>query len=231
MKLILASSSLRREQVLRDAGFEFEIRAPRVDETRRAGESPRDYVLRLAEAKAQAALAFGAPAPRLGKTQSPANPAPESPQQLGEAMARARGRGAFALKTRALVIGADTVVVVEGEMLGKPAKPEEARAMLRRLSGRTHEVLTGIAVVPFLGGATLTAVETTRVTFATMSEDEIEDYVASSEPFDKAGAYAVQGRGGRFIERIEGCYFNVVGLPLARLYGLLREAGWSEQDS
>jgi nucleoside triphosphate pyrophosphatase len=195
MKLILASSSPRREQVLRDTGFEFEIRAPRVDESRRAGESPRDYVLRLAEAKAQAA------------------------------------RGAFALNTRALAIGADTVVVVEGEMLGKPSKPEEARAMLRRLSGRTHEVLTGIAVVPFPAGAALTAVETTRVTFATMSEDEIEDYVASSEPFDKAGAYAVQGRGGRFIERIEGCYFNVVGLPLARLYALLREAGWSKQDS
>jgi septum formation protein len=195
VKLILASSSPRREQVLRDAGFEFEIRAPRVDETRRAGESPRDYVLRLAEAKAQAA------------------------------------RGAFALETRALVIGADTVVVIEGEMLGKPAKPEEARAMLRRLSGRTHEVLTGIAVIPFLGGAALKVVETTRVTFATMSEEEIADYVASSEPFDKAGAYAVQGRGGRFIERIEGCYFNVVGLPLARLYSLLREAGWSEHDS
>ena len=192
MKLILASKSPRREQVLRDAGFEFEIRAPRVDETRRAAEAAGDYVVRLAEAKARAAAALLPPS-----------------------------------KNTSLVIGADTVVVVDGEMFGKPADSEDARAMLRRLSGRAHDVLTGVAVLPFPNGVPLTALETTGVTFAPLSDGEIENYIASGEAIDKAGAYAIQGRGGRFIERVEGCYFNVMGLPLARLYRLLRESGWT----
>ena len=100
--------------------------------------------------------------------------------------------------------------------------------MLRRLGGRSHQVLTGLAVLRILGGAARVEVETTQVTFAPLTETEIEAYVVSGEPLDKAGAYAIQGRGGRFVARVEGCYFNVVGLPLARLYRMLSEMGWKE---
>jgi len=137
-----------------------------------------------------------------------------------------------------MVIAADTVVVVGGRILGKPESPADARCMLRLLSGRTHRVLTGIAVLrlppderrhsPRHGGALRSGVEVTSVTFALLREAEIREYVASGEPQDKAGAYAVQRRGGRFVTRIEGCYFNVVGLPLARLCGMLRELGFRE---
>jgi len=190
MKLILASSSPRRAEVLADAGFTFEVVAARVDESRRAGEQAEAYVRRLAEAKARA-VAGGVSPP-------------------------------------AIVIAADTVVVMDGEVLGKPASAEDAGRMLRRLSGRTHQVLTGLAVLKIPGGAARVEIETTRVTFAPLTEAEIEAYVASGEPLDKAGAYAIQGRGGRFVARVEGCYFNVVGLPLARLYRILREMGWKD---
>ena len=103
--------------------------------------------------------------------------------------------------------------------------------MLARFSGRTHEVLTGLAVIRLPGGDARILEERTRVTFASMTQKEIEDYVASGEPFDKAGGYAIQGLAGRFVTRIEGCYFNVVGLPLARLYGIMREFGWSDSAS
>ncbi|HLE36306.1 MAG TPA: Maf family protein [Candidatus Acidoferrales bacterium] len=190
MKLILASSSPRRAEVLADAGFTFEVVAARVDESRRAGEQAEAYVRRLAEAKARA-VAGGVSPP-------------------------------------AIVIAADTVVVMDGEVLGKPASAEDAGRMLRRLSGRTHQVLTGLAVLKIPGGAARVEIETTRVTFAPLTEAEIEAYVASGEPLDKAGAYAIQGRGGRLVARVEGCYFNVVGLPLARLYRILREMGWKD---
>lgn len=190
MKLILASSSPRRAEVLADAGFTFEVVAARVDESRRTGEQAEAYVRRLAEAKARA-VAGGVSPP-------------------------------------AIVIAADTVVVMDGEVLGKPASAEDAGRMLRRLSGRTHQVLTGLAVLKIPGGAARVEIETTRVTFAPLTEAEIEGYVASGEPLDKAGAYAIQGRGGRLVARVEGCYFNVVGLPLARLYRILREMGWKD---
>jgi len=190
MKLILASSSPRRAEVLADAGFTFEVVAARVDESRRTGEQAEAYVRRLAEAKARA-VAGGVSPP-------------------------------------AIVIAADTVVVMDGEVLGKPVSAEDAGRMLRRLSGRTHQVLTGLAVLKIPGGAARVEIETTRVTFAPLTEAEIEAYVASGEPLDKAGAYAIQGRGGRLVARVEGCYFNVVGLPLARLYRILREMGWKD---
>jgi septum formation protein len=98
--------------------------------------------------------------------------------------------------------------------------------MLQELSGRTHAVITGLAAIRLPDGTARIEHETTRVTFAPISEEEIEDYIASGEPFDKAGAYAIQGRGGRYVTRVEGCYFNVVGVPLARLYRILRELGW-----
>jgi septum formation protein len=194
MKLILASASPRRAEVLRDAGIAFEVCASHVDETRRPGESAQAMVARLAEAKARAAVA-----------------------QL-------RGR-----KEDTIFIGADTAVELGGEIFGKPGDPANAREMLRALSGHTHRVLTGIFLLRLPDNAMRAAVESTAVTLASLDRAEIEAYVASGEPFDKAGAYAIQGLAGRYIPAIEGCYFNVVGLPLARLYKLLRELGWSAE--
>ena len=122
------------------------------------------------------------------------------------------------------VLGADTVVVADGEILGKPADAGEAARMLRKLSGRSHEVFTGVCLLR--EPVELTAFEVTRVSFAPLSDEEVEEYVASGEPMDKAGAYAVQGLASKFVERIEGCYFNVVGLPVARVYRMLKQLGW-----
>lgn len=190
MKLILASSSPRRAEILRNAGFDFEVLPADVDESQRHGEYATNFVRRLAEEKARAAARLVAAKSHDGS---------------------------------AIIVAADTVLELEGEVLGKPSSAENARAMLRRLSGRTHEVLTGLAVLPVSGFRFRVVVESTRVTFTPLSDSEIEAYIQSGEPFDKAGAYAIQGRGGRFITRIEGCYFNVMGLPLARLYAILRE--------
>jgi len=122
-------------------------------------------------------------------------------------------------------MGADTVVVVDSAILGKPASGDDAKRMLRRISGRVHEVHTGLALVQTSGMQQRVVEEITKVHFARLSDHEMEDYLATREPFDKAGAYAVQGMGGRYVTRIEGCYFNVMGLPLARLWTLLREFG------
>jgi septum formation protein len=193
MRIVLASGSPRRAEVLRDASLPFEVVATEVDESRLAGESPEEMVRRLAEAKARAVA----------------------------------GR----ITGAALVVAADTVVVAEDDVLGKPASAEDARAMLERLSGRTHQVLSGLTVVRLPDGAMRTELESTQVTFAPLTPEEIAEYVALGEPMDKAGAYAIQGRGGRFVTRIEGGYFNVVGLPLARLYRMLREFGWQEREA
>ena len=200
MKLILASASPRRAEILTAAGFPFEVVPTTTDESRRPGEAVETMVERLAEAKARAAASL---------------------RSASEA---------------AIIIGADTVVELDGDFLGKPGTPEAARAMLARLSGRSHRVLTGLALVRVMpsGAPPLTMhseLEGTRVWFAPLTAEEIRDYVATREPLDKAGAYAVQGFGGRFVERIEGCYFNVVGLPLARLYRMLRDLGWRPPKS
>lgn len=191
MKLILASASPRRAEVLRSAGIAFNVLSSAVDETAIPGERPNDLVKRLAFAK-------------------------------GELVA-ARAVGP------AIVIAADTVVVLEGEILGKPRTTEDARQMLEKLCGRTHTVLTGVTLIRLPDVERREFVETTQVHFAAISEEEIVKYMASGEPFDKAGSYAIQGLGGRFIPRIEGCYFNVVGLPLARLCRELAELGWTEE--
>jgi septum formation protein len=191
MKLILASASPRRAEILRHAGIAFEIRAAGVDESRHPNEAPGNYVRRLALEKAQAIAA-------------------------GERTSR----------EEALILGADTVVVIGDAILGKPVTNDDARRMLRRLSGRTHEVHTGMALLPANGADQRVVEEITRVEFASLTDAEIEAYIAFGEPFDKAGAYAIQGLGGRYVTRIEGCYFNVMGLPLARLWTLLREFGW-----
>ena len=192
MKIILASASPRRAEILRNAGIAFETHAPILDESRRSGELRADYVRRLALAKARAAAS--------------------SQREAADC----------------LFIGADTVVVAADEVLGKPESPEDARRMLCLLSGTVHEVHTGLAVVRRPGAMEAVVEEITRVTFAPLSEEEIESYIATGEPFDKAGAYGIQGIGGRYVTRIEGCYFNVMGLPLARLWLLLREFGWKE---
>jgi septum formation protein len=129
-----------------------------------------------------------------------------------------------------LFLGADTVVVASDEILGKPISEGDARRMLRILSGRVHEVHTGLALVRKPRQMEGVVDEVTQVTFASLSDQDIDSYIATREPFDKAGAYGIQGVGGRYVTRIEGCYFNVMGLPLARLWMLLKEFGWSEED-
>ncbi|MGE5570081.1 MAG: Maf family protein [Rhodospirillales bacterium] len=119
-----------------------------------------------------------------------------------------------------LVLGADTVVVIDGETLGKPSDAADAARMLRMLSGREHIVITAICLLN--GGRAIEDAEKTRVRFVPLSEEEIQEYISTGEPMDKAGAYAIQGLGSKFVDRVEGCYFNVMGLPIARLYRHLR---------
>jgi nucleoside triphosphate pyrophosphatase len=193
MKLILASASPRRAEILRGAGLQFTVLSSAVDETPMPSEVPQDLVRRLALAKAELVAARA-----LGPT---------------------------------IVIAADTVVVLEGAILGKPRTSEDARQMLAKLSGRTHSVMTGVALIRLPDAERREFIETTQVHFASVSNEEIVKYLASGEPFDKAGAYAIQGLGGRFVPRIDGCYFNVVGLPLARLYHELSLLGWQEDGT
>jgi septum formation protein len=148
----------------------------------------------------------------------------EEPATYVERLARGKAEAAAQRTQGSIVLGADTTVVVDGEILGKPLDEADARRMLRRLSGRWHEVLTGVALVRNGEDARrIVAHETTRVRFASMSDDEIDWYVATGEPMGKAGAYAVQGRAALFIERIEGEYWNIVGLPVRLLYRLAQE--------
>ncbi len=186
MRLVLASASPRRAELLRAAGIDFDSMPADVDESMHDGESPEQYVQRVANAKACGVLA------------------------------RSHGRP---------VVAADTVVVVDGKILGKPADAADATRMLKLLSGKRHQVLTAVSVS--LGGPedacpAATAIERTTVEFASLSDAEIAEYVQSGEPMDKAGAYAIQGRASRFVTRIEGSYANVVGLPVALVYNLLK---------
>ncbi|HET9086634.1 MAG TPA: Maf family protein [Acidobacteriaceae bacterium] len=151
----------------------------------------------------------------------------EPPEDLVQRLAREKATAVFQVRARrsapALpVLGADTVVVCNGAVLGKPSDDEEAYRMLRLLAGRTHRVLTGVCLMAAAG--TQTAVESTRVTMLAPSEEELRAYIATGEPRDKAGAYAIQGRAARWIPRVEGCYFNVVGLPLARVNAMIEAA-------
>ena len=179
-KLILASASPRRRELLAQAGYAFEVVPAHIDETRHAGEDPSEYVQRLALEKAQAIHA-------------------QHPD--------------------AIVLGADTTVVLNGEVLNKPQSVEDAARMLRALSNNTHQVHTGIAVVA--RDVECTHVETTDVFFRTISEEELATYLATGDSLDKAGAYGIQGYAARWIPRIEGDYFNVMGLPVAATVRLL----------
>ena len=181
-KLILASRSPRRAEILAAVGWEFEAIAADIDETRFAGEEALSYVQRLAQTKA-------------------------------ETVAKKMSTG--------LVLGADTVVLSDGQILGQPRDDEDARRMLKLLSGKWHEVLTGVALMQSENpAAAVLGQQTTRVHFAEMSPDQIDWYVATGEPKGKAGAYGIQGSAALFITEIEGDYFNVVGLPVRLVFEL-----------
>ena len=154
----------------------------------------------------------------------------ESPEDLVLRLAQSKADLAAARSVGpAILIAADTEVVLDGQIFGKPRSSEDARRMLKKLSGRTHTVLTGVALVRLPNVERLTFVESTLVEFAPLSDEEITRYLSTGEPHDKAGAYAIQGYAGRYIPRIAGCYFNVVGLPLASLQHALSELGWREE--
>jgi len=198
--LVLASASPRRRELLAQAGFSFEVHPAHIPEDPHPGEDPIAYVARLAREKAEAVFA-----------------------QLswdGEAASDLSARNLAARNLA--VLGADTTVTLDNHILGKPEDPDDAARMLRLLSGRTHRVITGVAVVT--EDATEVAAEVTAVRFLTLSDEEIASYIATGEPMDKAGGYAIQGRAARWIPRIEGCYFNVVGLPIALVSALLEAA-------
>ena len=179
-KLVLASASPRRKEILSSAGIAFTVRTAPVPEEHDGTEEPVELVRRLAQCKASAVARTG----------------------------------------EEIILAADTVVVLGGLILGKPADAADAVRMLSLLAGREHEVITGICLKH--GHRTITDDERTRVRFAALSQEEIAAYVASGEPADKAGAYAIQGRACRFVNRIEGCYYNVVGLPIALVYKHLK---------
>ena len=190
MRLILASASPRRAELLRAAGYAFEIVVADVDESIRAGEPPATYVRRLAAEKSAAVMSI-----------------------VGADLGRPRAEQAPPLRSDAIILGADTTVVVDGEILGKPRDDAESATMLRRLSGRCHDVLTGVSLRQ--AAYEVGRVETTVVHVRDLSEQEVGWYVDSQEGLGKAGAYAIQGLASRFIPRIEGSYSNVVGLPMA----------------
>lgn len=163
----------------------------------------------------------------------------ESPEKLTEALAESKARWVFArlqndqFPSRGVVLGADTVVVLDGQVLGKPVDAEDAKSTLRYLSGRTHQVITGVCLISIPEGKIDTWHEITHVTFRVLSESEITSYVMTGEPMDKAGAYGIQGKGALLVARIDGCYSNVVGLPLAKLGEKLTEFGvnlWESAD-
>ena len=183
-RVILASASPRRRELLALIGVRHEVRPADIDESLLPGEAPAAHAERLAR----------------GKAHTIAEREPD-----------------------AVVIAADTIVVVDGDVLGKPRDATEAHAMLRRLSGRTHTVLTAIAVAR--GALTESAVESVDVTFRDLSDDEIGAYIATGEPMDKAGAYGIQGYGATIVERVDGDYFSVMGLGLRRLVELLERVG------
>jgi len=185
MHFILASHSPRRRDLLREAGFQFEVRPSQVNEGEPTpGEDPAEFARRAARLKALDVASSSEPG--------------------------------------SLVLGADTVVVVNGQILGKPSGPHEATRMLRLLSGQTHQVITGVCLVRAPREVEVVTHETTFVTFRELDDGEMRSYIKSREPFDKAGGYAIQGLASKLVTRISGCYFNVVGLPVPLIYDALK---------
>jgi septum formation protein len=221
MRLVLASASPRRAELLRAAGYEFETLAMDVDETVRPSESPADYVRRLASEKSARAME------RLGPAKAGHYRRESQPASADTSVADTSVVSGFSQTIRptgvldVIIIGADTAVVIDGEVLGKPEDDDHAARMLRRLSGRRHEVITGVSVRS--QSRELVHVEITAVEFSRLSDADVASYVASGEGRDKAGGYAIQGLASRFIPRIDGSYSNVVGLPVAAVCELLKK--------
>jgi septum formation protein len=199
--LVLASASPRRQELLRNAGVRFVVQPTNIPEVPQPGEAPRAFA---------------------------------------ERMAREKALTVFRRRPNDFVLGADTIVIVDGEILGKPRDSADAVRMLRVLSGRTHQVITGVCLVsPRLrtedwrqqAGFEDIRSETTLVTMDPLGDDDIHSYVSTGEPRDKAGAYAIQGKASRWVSRIEGDYFNVVGLPVSLVYKMLREHGAIEIET
>ncbi|MBT9171782.1 MAG: Maf-like protein YhdE [Syntrophomonadaceae bacterium] len=186
VRIVLASASPRRAELLRQIGLAFETLESSVP------EEPGDET---------------------------------DPAMLAEKLALLKAQAAAGKCSAEVIIAADTIVSADGKLLDKPRDVREAAAMLRSLSGRRHEVLTGVAVIDRRGGRLLTHVEKTAVYMRVIPDDELDWYVQSGEPFDKAGGYGIQGRAAVFVERVEGCYFNVVGLPLSALWRMLHRLG------
>ena len=182
MKIILASASPRRQELLKTAGFSFEVIPANIDETPDPSHTPAQLVCSLAEQKCEAV---------------------------------------YYTRPKEIVIGADTIVAIDGLILGKPSDEAEAFVMLKRLQGRSHTVYTGVCIKSLQ--KKLSFVESTEVYMRTLSDEEICEYIATGDPMDKAGSYGIQARGAALIERVEGDYFAVVGLPLCRLSLVLKE--------
>lgn len=195
-RIVLASGSPRRRELLRALGLAFDVHPADIDESTRPGEHPVAYVDRVAAEKAAAVARRVA-----SEAGAPAGSAPSAP----------------------LVIAADTVVIVDGEMLGKPRNARENRAFLDMLAGRTHQVSTGHCLV--WGSQTERVVRTTEVVFRELDQGERDRYVATGEGSDKAGGYAIQGIGASLVERIDGCYFTVVGMSVAAVVSAARRLG------
>jgi septum formation protein len=230
--LILASASPRRSELLTQAGYSFQVHPAHINEDVHPGEAPIAYVTRLAREKAQSVYTLYS---QLTRTEEPFRPGEDPefrafPQLIQYEAAVAPEEALHKIPPQEtataessdplIVFGADTTVSVDDQILGKPEKPADAARMLRLLSGRSHRVITGVALVS--AQSVQAVAEVTIVHFLPLSDQDIADYIATGEPRDKAGAYAIQGRAANFIHRIEGCYFNVVGLPLARLAVLLQ---------
>ncbi len=186
-KLILASASPRRKELLSQLGTPFTVLPADIDERHHDGEAPRDYVVRMSQTKA-------------------------------ERVARQH--------PEAWVLGADTIVTIDDRILGKPKDAADATAMLWSLSERVHAVITGLALIQYGQGYMALETVSTFVYFRRLSEAAISAYIAAKKPFDKAGAYAIQDQDGVLVERYEGCYTNVVGLPVQRTADMLRDAGY-----
>ena len=195
--LVLASASPRRRELLAQVGYRFEVYPAHIPEDPLPGEDPVVYVTRLARQKAEAVFS----------DLTAAHPKPEENAQ-----------------SPLVVLGADTTVTLDNAILGKPEDAADAARILRLLSGRTHRVITGVALVT--AKRTEVAAEVTAVRFLTLSDEDIAEYIATGEPMDKAGAYGIQGHAARCIPRIEGCYFNVMGLPLALVCSLLESCAF-----
>jgi septum formation protein len=231
--LVLASASPRRRELLTQAGFTFQIHPAHIPEDPYPNEDPVAYVTRLAREKAQFVFRqlaeVSAPsADNSALYQGTTSVVPQKPQIEAVALAPEGSSSDPTNPLRAnserlappqVVLGADTTVTLDNAILGKPSDAADAARMLRLLSGRTHRVITGVALVT--AESVQLAAEVTTVEFLELSDQDIADYVATREPMDKAGAYAIQGRAARWIPRIEGDYFNVVGLPIALVSALL----------